>query len=274
MKTKNVAMAKAVTFVVKSRCFQMTRRFISPVLIGLILCALAAAQSTPVRVLSSNGVRAAFQEFIPQAERAVGRPLSVEFATSAAIKRSIETNESFDVTILASDVIDALTKEGKLVSQPRIDIGRAGVGVGILAGKLKPDIRTPDAIKQALMNSKGVTYAGEGASRPAIDKMIQDLGITDPLKAKTKLTKSTDESMEVLRSGQSEIVMTLISEIMPVKGVDLVGPIPSKFQSYVMFSIGVSPNSRNKDAAKALIDFITGPAAASTFKAKGIEPHK
>ena len=252
----------------------MTRRFALAALFGLILCALGAAQSSPIRVLSSNGVRAVLRDLIPQCERAVGRPLSVEFATSAAIKRSIDAKEPFDVTILASDVIDNLIKEHKLAPETRTDIGRAGIGIGILEGASKPDIRTPDSIKESLLNSKGVTYAGEGASRPAIDRMAQDLGIADRLKAKTKLTKSTDESMDALRAGQSDIVMTLISEIMPVKGVELVGPLPSKFQSYVTFSTAISSNSRNREAAQALIKFLAGPAASAAFKAKGIEPHQ
>jgi molybdate transport system substrate-binding protein len=252
----------------------MTKRFASSVLIGLILVTPGTAQPAPIRVLASNGVRAVLKDLIPQCERAVGRPLTVEFNTSAAIRRSIDANEPFDVAILASDVIDSLLKEGKLAPGTRTDIGRSGIGVGIIGGTAKPDIRTPDAMKQTLLKAKGVTYAAEGASRPAIDKMVQDLGIADRLKPKTRLTKATDESMEVLRAGQSDVVMTLISEILPVNGVELVGPLPPKFQDYVTFSTGIGAGSRNTEAAHALIKFITGPTAALAFKAKGIEPSK
>jgi molybdate transport system substrate-binding protein len=251
----------------------MTKRFASAALLGLILSALGAAQPASIRVLASNGVRAVLKDLIPQCERAVGRPLTVEFNTSAAIRRSIEGNEPFDVAILASDVIDSLLKEGKLASGTRSDIGRSGIGVGIIAGGVKPDVLTPDAMKQTLLNAKGVTYAAEGASRPAIDKMVQDLGIADRLKPTTRLTKATDESMELLRAGQSDVVMTLISEILPVKGVELVGPLPPKFQDYVTFSTGISAGSRNMEAAQTLIKFISGPAVAPAFKAKGIQPH-
>jgi molybdate transport system substrate-binding protein len=234
----------------------------------------SAAQQAPIRVLASNGIRAVLKDLIPQAERAVGHPLAVEFNTSASVRRSIEANEPFDVAILASDVIESLLKEGRLAAGTRTDIGRSGIGVGILGGAAKPDVHTPDAIKQTLLNAKGVTYAAEGASRPAIDRMIQDLGIADGLKTKTRLTKATDESMEVLRAGQSDVVMTLISEILPVKGVDLVGPLQTKNQNYVTFSTGISAGSKNVEAAQALIKFITGPAVAPAFKTKGIEPHK
>jgi molybdate transport system substrate-binding protein len=251
----------------------MTRRFAYAALLASIVLALANAQSAPVHVFASNGVRAVLQDLIPQCEGAIGRKLHVEFATSASIKRRIEANESFDVAVLASDVIDGLIKTGQL-RRNRADIGSSGVGVGIRAAAARPDIHTPEAMKETLLNAKAVTYAEEGASRPAIDKMIQDLGIADPLKSKTKLTKATDQSMELLFAGQADLLITLISEILPVKGAELVGPLPQKFQSYVTFSTAISAGSKNADVAQALVKFIAGPAVASAFKAKGIERNK
>jgi molybdate transport system substrate-binding protein len=251
----------------------MTRRFASAALLLSIVIAHAHAQGAAVHVFASNGVRAVLQDLIPQCERAVGRKLDVEFATSASIKRRIEANESFDVAVLASDVIDGLIRTGQLTHN-RVDIGSAGVGVGIRAGAVRPDIRTPEAMKETLLNAKAITYAEEGASRPAIDKMVQDLGIADRLKPKTKLTKATDQSMELLFAGQSDLVITLISEILPVKGAELIGPLPQRFQSYVTFSTALSTHSKNVDAAQALVKFVAGPTVASAFKAKGIEPHK
>jgi len=251
----------------------MTRRFAFAVLLGLTIFAIASAQNAPIHVFASNGVRAVLQDLIPQCERALGRKLDVEFATSAAIKRRIEANESFDVAVLASDVIDGLIKTGQL-TRNRVDIGSSGIGVGMRAGAARPDIRTPEAMKETLLNAKAVTYAEEGASRPAIDKMVQALGIAPRLKPKTKLTKATDQPMELLFAGESDLVITLISEILPVKGADLVGPLPQKFQSYVTFSTAISARSKNADAAQALVKFIAGPAVAPAFKAKGLEPHK
>src|SRR5712691_5310984 len=114
----------------------MTRRFAATSLLVLIVVALANAQGAPIHVFASNGVRAVLQDLIPQCERAVGRKLAVEFGTSASIKRRIEANESFDVAVLASDVIDSLIKTGQL-ARNRVDIGSAGVGVGIRAGQAK-----------------------------------------------------------------------------------------------------------------------------------------
>src|SRR5436190_5131700 len=166
------------------------------------------SQREPLRVLASNGVRAALQDLIPQWERAIGRPLTVEFDPSAAIKRKIEANEPFDVTVLTTDVLDSLAQEGKLAAHGRGKIGRIGVGVGVVAGTAKPDIRTADAIKQELLNARSMTWGEEGASRPAIDRMIKELGVADRLKPKVRLTKNVDQSMELVRTGQADLVIT------------------------------------------------------------------
>jgi len=116
-----------------------------------------------------------------------------------------------------------------------------------------------------------MTWGEEGASRPAIDKMIQELSIGDQIKTKVKFTKNVDQSMELVRSGQAALVITLISEILPAKGVDFVGPLPSKFQDYVTFETGISAASKNMDAAQAAEKFITGTTVVPAFKAKDIE---
>src|SRR6266571_1047411 len=148
-------------------------------------------------------------------------------------------------------------------------IGRIGVGVGVVAGTAKPDIRTADAIKQELLNAKSMTWGEEGASRPAIDRMIKELGVADRLKPKVRLTKNVDQSMELVRTGQADLVITLISEILPAKGVEFAGPLPPKFQDYVTFAAGISAASKNMDAAQAAVEFITGSTVAPAFKAKG-----
>ena len=233
----------------------------------------AVTQGGPIRVLASNGVRAGLQDLIPQWERAVGRPFTVEFDPSAAIRRKIEANEPFDIAVLTTDVIDSLAGEGRLAAHSRAAIGRIGVGVGVIRGAAKPDIHTADAVKLALLNAKTMTWGEEGASRPAIDRMIEELGIADRIKTKVRLTKNVDQSMELVRTRQADLVITLISEILPVMGVEFVGPLPPKFQNYVTFETGISAVSKNMDAAQVAVKFITGSTVAPAFKAKGIEPH-
>lgn len=256
----------------------MKARWLGPTLLILTIVIgaaqiRAAAQGEPVRVLASNGVKAAVDELSSAAQSAIGHTLALQYGTTVLNKQKIETGESFDATILTSEAIDALIKEGKLAARSRTDMGRVGIGVGIRAGAKKPDITT-DGIKQTLLNAKGITYASDGASRTHIEKMFDALGITDTMKPKLVLVQGSDASLTAVKSGKAEIIITLISEIMPDKGVELVGPLPDKFQSYVSFAAGVSASTKNADAANALLKFLSAPKAASTFKAKGIQSGK
>ena len=249
---------------------------ITPTILGIILLFAqgATAQAPAVRVLASNGVQGALNEIVPQCERAVGHPLSVEFGTTATLKPRIEGGEAFDVTVLTSEAIDALIKEGKLAGESRANVARVGIGIGIREGAAKPDISTPEALKKALLNAKSITYAAAGASRPPTDKMLERMGIADELKSKTLLLAGAEETSAAVRDGKAEILITLISEIVSAKGLELAGPLPKEFQTYVAFAAGVSPNAKNAEAAKAAVKFLTGPKAAAAYKGKGMEPVK
>ncbi len=231
-----------------------------------------AAQNTPVHVLASNGVKAVIDDLKPQAERVVGRPLTIEYDTSSSVKKRIEGGEAFDVAILTSDVIGDLAKAGKIAAGTRTEIARCGIGIGVRAGAAKPDIKTTDALKKTLLAAKSITYAQDGASRTYILQMEDKLGIADTMKAKTILEQGSVRSNARVADGSVEMVLTLVSEILPAKGVDLVGPLPADVQHYVDFAVGIGPNSKNTDAGKALMKFFAGPAVAPTLKAKGMEP--
>lgn len=232
----------------------------------------APAQAPAVRIFASNGVQGALNDVIPQCERAIGHPLAVEFGTTATLKPRIEGDEAFDFTVLTSEAIDALIKEGKVAADSRANVARVGIGIGIRAGAPKPDVSTPEALNRTLLNAKSITYAAAGASRPPTDKMLATMGIADALKSKTLLLAGAEETSAAVRDGKAEILITLISEIVSAKGLELAGPLPKEFQTYVSFAAGVSPNAKNTQAAKAAVKFLTGPKAASAYKAKGMEP--
>jgi molybdate transport system substrate-binding protein len=239
---------------------------------ALLLTAGAGAQAPAIRVLASNGVQGAFQEPVPECERSVGHPLNIEFGTTAALRKRIEGGEAFDFTILTADAIDALVKEGKLAADSRASAARVGIGVGVRAGTAKPAVNTPQALKEVLLAAKSITYAEAGASRPAVDKMLTSLGIADQVKSKTLLLPGAEETTAAVASGKAEILLTLISEIVSAKGVELAGPLPKQYQSYIAFAAAVSVNSKNAQPAKAAVKFLTGPKAAAAYKAKGMEP--
>lgn len=241
-----------------------------------LLLASFALASVPamsqVRVLASNGVRAVIEQIQPQAERAVGAKLQIDYATSTAMKQRIESGESFDATILTSDLIGDLTKTGKLSASEQARVARAGIGVGIRKGAPKPDIRTADAFKRAMENAKSVTYAQDGASRAYLEKDFDRMGIGDAMKKKTILESGSTKAAARVASGDAEMILTLQSEILPARDVELVGPIPAEYQSYIAFTAAASAKASNASAAKSLVAFLRGPAVKAVLKSKGMEP--
>jgi molybdate transport system substrate-binding protein len=237
----------------------------------VLLTCRASGQQAEIRVLASNGVKSAMEDLVPQCERVTGRRLAMQFNSSTSLKQSIENGEAFDVVIGTSEFVDALIMDGRVEAASRVGLARAGIGVGIRSGAPRPDISTPDALKRTLVNAKSITYAQDGASRPFIVAMLDRFGIADTVKSKTILEQGSIRSTARVAQGDAELVMTLVSEILPIKGIELVGPFPEALQNYVSFAAGVNPKSSDLKAAKTLIGFLTEPAAAATFKAKGLE---
>jgi molybdate transport system substrate-binding protein len=216
-------------------------------------------------------MKAVVQELQPQLEREVGRPLNIEFNTSAATRQRIESGEAFDVAILTTEIVNELAKGGKIVSSTVVDLGRSGIGFGVRSGAAKPDVRTAEAVQQTLLNAKSLTWVGVGASRVHIDRMLEGLGITSQVESKIVLTQSVDESLAAVAAGKTEMIITLTSEILPAKGVQYVGPLPAKFQNYVAFSGGVSPKSSAVPAATSMVKSLATTSVAKTYESKGME---
>ena len=240
---------------------------------GLAFLWLQHATAQDLHVIVSNGVKPVLEELQQGLEHAAGHPLKYEFGTTQSLKQKIAAGEPFDVAVLTTEAVNDLANSGKIAPASRADVGRAGIGIGARAGAPKPDIHTPDALKRALQSSKGIAYAGDGASRPAIEKMVEHLGIAGDLKDKTILEQGSVRSAERVKDGKVDYVITLVPEILPVPGIELVGPLPAELQSYVSFRAGVSANSKNAEAGKALVEYLAGRKAAAVFKAKGLEAH-
>lgn len=230
------------------------------------------AQTTGLRVLISDGMKPSMQELIPQIERSIGRPLVPHFDSSKRLEEDVQGGEAFDAAILSSEVIDDLIKQGKIVAGTRTEIARTGIGLGVRSGAPKPDIRTPEALKRTLLNAKSIAFNPSGASAVHNHEMLERLGIAETVKSKLIVDPGPGKPQMNVAEGKAELVITLIPEIKFFPGVELVGPLPADFQSYINFASGVATNTQNAEAAKALLQFITTPAAAAILKAKGVEP--
>ena len=239
-------------------------------LVALLLGTAAAhAQGHTVRVLISNGFRAVFDELVPACERSIGQKVTVQSGTSTSLIEKVNAGEAFDVAIMTVEGIDSLVKAGKVSA--RTPLGRSGIGIGGRAGAKKPDIAHADALKKTLLAAKSVTYAGDGASRPHIERMMATLGIADAMTKKTILEQGSVRAAAKVANGEAELLITLISEILPAPGVELIGPLPMQFQNYVSFAGATGAKSDNAAAGKSLISCLSGPSVAATLKAKGME---
>jgi pimeloyl-ACP methyl ester carboxylesterase/ABC-type molybdate transport system substrate-binding protein len=241
-------------------------------LVAVFVPWLAAAQTLQIRVVASNGVRAALEDVRQECERAMGGALAIEFGTTSALRQRIEAGEAFDVAILTSAVVEELSKRGSVVADSGFELARSGIGVGIRRGASRPEIRTSDELKGVLLAAKSVTYAADGASRVHIEAMLERLGIADEVGQKATLELGSARAMARVAEGPAELVLTLISEILPAPGIELLGPLPAELQREIGFKAGVGARSGNQEASKALIRCLGAPAAARTFLARGMEP--
>ena len=241
------------------------------VVLAAAIAFIEAAAAQTVVVLSSHGVRAPVERLMAQCTRAAGRQVSVTYGTSSSIRQRMTGGETVDAVLATTEVVDALAKGSQLDSSSRTPLGRAGIGLGIRAGVPRPKIGTAAEIKVTLLNAKSVAYAADGASRPHIERMFERLGIVNEMSAKALLEQGSTRAAERVVGGDAEILLTLVSEILPVAGLELLGPVPAEFQSYISFAGALAARASSRDAARAFIDCVAAPAAAPTFAELGIE---
>jgi molybdate transport system substrate-binding protein len=238
--------------------------------VGLIVPARAADEAT-LTVLCSNGLKAVAEDLIPKFEQAMKQKVTVRYGLAAALKQQIEHGESFDAAFLTPAAMDDLVKTGKIAADSRTNVARSGLGVAIRAGARKPDIKTVDSFKRTLLDAKGIAYAKEGASGVAFAALIDRLGITEALKPKSTLTATGEAVGDGIVKGQVELGILPVSEILPVKGVELLGPFPAEAQSYVVMVGGTNAASKHADGARQLLKYFMAPAAVPVLSAKGME---
>ena len=247
--------------------------------LGLFVGAIAiaanghAAHAAEIKLLTAGAMRAVVVALLPDFEKQTGHKVTLDNATAGTLKKRIEGGEAFDVAIITPAVVDDLAGMGKIVPGSRIDLAKVGMGVAIKEGAAVPDIGTVDAFKRMLLGAKSVAYidpkAG-GSSGIYFDKLLDRLGIGDQIRPKAKL-KQGGYVAELVVSGEAEVAIHQISEIVPVKGAVLVGPLPAEVQNFTTYSAGLGAAANDAAAAKALIQFIAGPASAPILKTRGMD---
>lgn len=247
--------------------------------LSLLLFA-SSAYSDEVKVISTGSLTAASHELVPKFEQATRNKVVFVFGGSmghspTSVPGRVERGEPVDLVIVASSTFDELVKEGKIVPGSRVDLISSSIGMVVRAGAPKPDIRSVEALKRTLLKAGSVAFS-DGASGVYLStEMFQRLGVADQVMAKRRQIAGEPVGAVVAR-GDAEIGFEQISELLPVPGVDYVGPLPREVQKVTIFSAGVAVNAQHPKAARELIQFLASPAAASAIKKSGlaqVKPH-
>ena len=230
-------------------------------------------------VYSTIGVRSAAEELFRRFETASGHKpavrLAVTWGTAPMLVKRIEGGETADVMILSRAGIDQLKAQGKIASGSDVTLAGSGVAIAVKAGAPKPDISTPEALKQTLLACKAIAYSepsAGGASGVYFAKLLERMGIAEAMQPKTKYPPAGGFSATLLLSGEAELAVQQKPELLHVAGTEIVGFLPGDLNLVTQFSAGLMPESKNADAAKALIDFLRSPQSKAAFKAKGLDP--
>lgn len=241
---------------------------------ALNFCMSATALPAEIKVLTAGAFKQVLLALVPEFEKQSGHKVTVDNDTAGSLKKRIEGGEAFDVAVITPVVVDDLASKGKIVGGSKVNLATVGVGVVVKEGAPKPDVSTVEAFKKALLAAKSVAYidpASGGSSGIYIDKLLERLGIADQVRAKAKLKKGGHVA-DLIVSGEAELGLHQISEIVPVKGAALVGPLPREIQNITTYAAGLSSATKNKDAAQGLIKMLSGPTAAAVLKSKGMDP--
>jgi len=236
----------------------------------------SVATAAEIKVMISGGLSAAYKELVPQFERATGHTVVTVYGpsmgtTENAIPMRLGRGERADVLIMVGSALGSLIAEGKAVAGTRVDLVRSPIGMVVRAGAPKPDISTPDALKQTLLAAKSVAYSDSASGVYVGTELFARLGITEEMKGKARMIPAEPVALGVAR-GDSELGFQQISELLPIPGVDLVGPLPEPVQKITVFSAAVAAGASEPEAGKALIAFLASPAAAPALDKSGLEP--
>jgi molybdate transport system substrate-binding protein len=227
-----------------------------------------AASAAEMTLFCTQALRTSLLELAPRFEKATGHKVNLVVAPSGQLVKKVQAGEVADLLIANASNIDALIKDGK-VTGDRVDIARAQVGLSIKAGNPRPDISTPEAVRKALLDAKAISYSAGGLSGNNFEFAMNKLGILDEVKKKAK---NASPAAKLVVSGEADIAVQQISELIAVEGSELLGPLPAELDQVTQFSMGVLTDGKQKEVARAMLDYLRTPEAQAVIKAKGLTP--
>jgi molybdate transport system substrate-binding protein len=241
----------------------------SALLAASIGCGGMMAEAAEINVMSTVAFKDAYLEMLPAFERTSGHKVVTQWVPTVEVLRRIKAGETVDLVLMAANGLEDLAKAGKIESASQTPFVKSGVGMAVRAGAPRPDVSSVETFKRTLLAAKSVGYS-TGPSGSYLVGLFERLGIAADIKAKTKLIQGEPVGEFVAR-GEAEIGFQQIPEILPVKGIQYLGPLPAEIQYTTVFSAGLHTAARQADAARAWIKFLKTPEAAVFYKKYGME---
>jgi len=228
-----------------------------------------------IKVMSAGAVESMVRQLGPAFERQSGHTLNLNFGTAGSLRARLEGGERADLVILPAAIIEAMEKAGTFVRGSRTDLGRTVTGVAVKVGTPPPDISTPEAFKRALLEAKGVSFSDPkagGSSGNYFAGLLEKLGIAEEIGKKAVLRKRGYEVAQAVADGRVDIGTTFISELLTVKGVTVVGPLPGDLYHANTYTAAIPAGSTQRDAAFALLRVLTNAETRDRWVEAGLEP--
>jgi molybdate transport system substrate-binding protein len=240
------------------------------VILGVSSIMSQASNAAEIKAFFTGAARRSLAELVPQFERASGHKVAGEYALPPDLVKRIDAGEPFDVIVLSYDV-EALVTRGKVTADSRTVLGRIGVGVAIRQGAPKPDFRTVEAFKRALLNAKAIGTSGEGSSGRYVASLIERLGIAEEVRPKIR-SGGPGASVQLLSRGEVDFVVSGLPPLVGAPNIEWLGYLPAEINNWLLFTGGVGTNAKEAQAAYALLKFLTTPSAVAVWKDNGLEP--
>src|SRR5579863_4351106 len=232
---------------------------------------MGSAHAAELKVLAGGSLRSVLTALAPKFEQASGHKLVIDFDTTPNLIKAATSGEPFDLGVVPIDVF--YDTAAKTHFAPPVEFARVGYGVAVKAGARKPDISTPEAFKKTLLAAKSITFLPASAAGSYILRLFERLGIEDAMRTKTVAQDQPTGIIPAVVNGDAELAV-FVNNVLTAPGVDIVGPFPAKYQQELVFPAALAVDTKQKEAAKAFIDFIMSPAATAVVKAKGMTPGK
>lgn len=232
--------------------------------------------NSEIRVMTSGAFTAAHKELIPQVERQTGKKV-VTVTTSigtgeTSIPNRLKRGEVADVVIVAEGMLRQFIADGLVLEEGAKTVARSAIGMAVRAGAPQPDMGSAEALKRTLLAAKSVAYSASVSGQYLTTEVYQRLGIAEQMLPKSRLITGGERTGAVVARGDADLCCQQISELLPVPGIAHITPLPPELQKVSRFMAGVGVNSPDKNAARAMIDFLASPAAAPAIKKSGLEP--